>query len=307
MNTPTSLVVAIPAALLGALAFALTGVLQQRVTTSVHQRRALDPRLFWDLVRQPAWSLAILTNLFGLALQVLALHFAALIFVQPLLVSGLLFAVLISARLQHRPPDRVMIGGAVMAALGLAGFIVAARPQEGSGAGIHGRDVVYLVIGLGVAVGVALLLGWRTRGVSRAVALALGTGICYGVTAGLFKVLSDEFTQGLGAVFTNWTVYVVVVLGPMAFLLSQNAFQASPQVAPPLAVITTMDPLTGIAVGLLWLGESVRASAGAVTAEVLSLALMALGVYALAHRSPAVSQADSDRGPRSGAEAAATA
>ena len=286
--TGTVLLVAVPAAVVGAFAFALTGVLQQRTTAVVRRRSSLDPRLLWDLVRQPAWSLAIVSNLVGLGLQLVALRFAPLVLVQPVLVTGLLFATVLGARLAHRPPDRVMVGGSLLTVAGMVAFLVAARPVEGVGDVIAGWETAWLAVGLGGLLVVCLLLARRTSGIPRALVLALATGVLYGVTAGLFKVITGEFGGGLGAVLSDWPLWVVVVIGPVAFLLSQNAFQAGGSVSPPLAVTTTLDPLTGIAVGLLWLGESIRDSPGAVVGEVLGLAVMAGGIYALAHRAPAV-------------------
>ncbi len=293
MNPPqaTSLIIAIPAALVGAFSFAVTGVLQQRAAASVPQRRSLDPRLLVDLVRNPQWVFAILTTLLGLGLQVLALQFGPLILIQPLLVTGLLFAVSVSARLAHRRPDRIMLAGAGLTVAGLIVFLIAARPASSSHHTIGGRDAVWLIIGLGAGLAVSLLLGYLSSGAWRALALALGTGLLYGVTAGLLKLLGADFARGIATVVSDWPVYAVIVIGPMAFLLSQNAFQAGPSVAPPLAVITTADPLTGIAVGLLALGETIAVGVGPVLIEVLSLMAMAGGIYALAHRAPAVTAA----------------
>jgi len=76
----------------------------------------------------------------------------------------------------------------------------------------------------------------------------------------------------------------------MAFLLNQNAYQAEPIASPALAVITTVDPLVGIGIGLLWLGESINAAVWQVAVEVLFLAVMAGGVLALAYRAPQVTE-----------------
>lgn len=299
MSAPqTSLVIAVPAALVGAFSFALTGVLQQRAARDVPQRRSLDPRLLVDLVRNPQWVFAIVTTVVGLGLQVLALQFGPLILVQPLLVTGLLFAVVVSAVLAHRSPDRIVLSGALLTVTGLIVFLIAARPGDAQRGGVGGTNSLALVIGVGVAVAASLVLGYLTSGTSRALALALGTGLLYGVTAGLLKLLGADFADGIGTALRDWPLYVVIVIGPMAFLLSQNAFQAGSSVAPPLAVITTVDPLTGIAVGLLALGENISVGAVPVTVEVLSLLAMAAGIYALAHRSPAVASSDTATGGR---------
>lgn len=63
-------VIAVVAALGGAIAFAASSVIEQHVTHEVTERRALDPRLLLDLVREPAWVGSIGLNIAGLALQI---------------------------------------------------------------------------------------------------------------------------------------------------------------------------------------------------------------------------------------------
>lgn len=289
MSAATDLAIAAPAALLAALNFGATGALQHRATRQVPQQRALRPRMLIDLLHQPLWAGAIITNIFGIVLQVVALRFGPLLFVQPLLVSSLLFAVLTASALARERPDRVILLGVGLCAVGLAGFLVVARPAGGSGS-LDGGDFLPLAIALGVVVAVCLAGSNATSGMPRALYLALATGVLYGAIAGLIKVVAEQFAMGWTVPLTSWPLYVVCVVGPMAFLLNQNAYQAEPIASPALAVITTVDPLVGIGIGLLWLGEHITATPLAVVAEVVSLAVMAAGVLALAYRAPQVTE-----------------
>jgi hypothetical protein len=107
------------------------------------------------------------------------------------------------------------------------------------------------------------------------------------VTAAVAKVTIGAFASGgFLAGLTHWSLWALVVLGPLGFLLNQNAFHEGELVSPPLAVITVTDPLVGIGIGVLWLGESIGRSPGAVVGQVLGLAAMALGVWLVAHRAP---------------------
>jgi hypothetical protein len=130
-------------------------------------------------------------------------------------------------------------------------------------------------------------LALRTSGLERALSLALASGIVYGVTAAVAKVTIAEFQiRGLVGGLTHWSLWALVVLGPLGFLLNQNAFRESELVSPTLAVITVTDPLVGIGIGVLWLDETIWGTPGAVVGEVLGLAAMALGVWLVAHRAP---------------------
>ncbi len=289
MSSTTNLAIAAPAAVLAALSFGTTGALQHRATLEVPQRRALRPQMLVDLFRNPMWAGAIITNILGIVLQVVALRFGPLLFVQPLLVSALLFAVLAGSALARQRPDRTILFGVGLCALGLTGFLVVARPSGGSG-NLDGVDFLPLAIALTVVVAGCLVGSNRVRGMPRALYLALATGVLYGAIAGLIKVVVGETAMGLTAPLTNWPLYVVCIVGPMAFLLNQNAYQAEPIASPALAVITTVDPLVGIGIGLLWLGESINAAVWQVAVEVLFLAVMAGGVLALAYRAPQVTE-----------------
>ena len=115
------------------MSFGTTGALQHRATLEVPERRALRPQMLVDLFRNPMWAGAIVTNILGIVLQVVALRFGPLLFVQPLLVSALLFAVLAGSAPSKQWPDRTILLGVGLCALGLTGFLVVGRPSGGSG------------------------------------------------------------------------------------------------------------------------------------------------------------------------------
>ncbi len=287
MTDTTNLAIAAPAAILAALSFGTTGALQHRATRQVPERGALRFQILWDLAHNPLWAGAIVTNILGLVLQVVALRFGPLLFVQPLLVSALLFAVLAGAALERRRPDRVLLLGVALCVLGLSGFLVVAEPSGGSGQ-LDGGDFLPLAIALAVVVAGCLAGSTRSKGIPRALYLALATGVLYGAIAGLIKAVVGATAESWTAPLQDWPLYVVCIVGPMAFLLNQNAYQAEPTASPALAVITTVDPLVGIGIGLLWLGESINAAGWALALEVISLAVMTGGVLALAYRAPQV-------------------
>jgi hypothetical protein len=115
---------------------------------------------------------------------------------------------------------------------------------------------------------------------------ALATGICYGVTAGLVRSLSNRFADGFPELLHHWQLYAICVLGPFGVLLNQNTFQAGRLGSPALAIITTVDPLISIGVGLLWLDGTIAVGVAEVLGEIIALAVMALGIAVLATRAP---------------------
>ena len=285
MQASSILFVAVPAAVVGAASFGLASVLQHRATKLVETSRTLDPRLLVRLARRPVWILSIGTVIAGLALQVVALAFGPIVLVQPLLVTGVLFGAVFSALLAHRRVDRTIVLGALACVAGIAAFLLLARPGGGTGTIEAGADVLPLALALGGLVLVALIVAGRFGGPPRVLALATATGVLYGVTAGLIKVVTAQIrTGGIAEPFHHPVLYVVCVVGPVGFLLSQNTFQQGALVAPALAVITAVDPVVAIAVGVGWLGEQVTTTPAVLAGQAVAGAVAIAGIVVLAHR-----------------------
>jgi drug/metabolite transporter (DMT)-like permease len=282
--------IAIGAGLGAALVFGVSAVAEQRGTKKVAQRKALSPRIFLDLVRQPLWDISIGGILVGFALQVVALKYGALALVEPLLVCDLIFAAVINSYLRRRF-DPVLFGGVILCAAGIGGFLAIARPTGGRST-VSFDVVLPLAAGLAAAMVGCAELARRSRDV-RPLALALACGICYGVSAFLVKLLTAEFGGGLATVFTNWPIYALAVIAPAGFLLEQNAFQSGTLLAPVLSIITACDPIISIFLAWLWLDEKLSSSPAAIFGQVVTLGLMIFGIVVLAHHSPMVTrQAD---------------
>ena len=279
-------VTAVGAAVSASVTDGATSVLEQRSTKQVPaHRNALSVRLIFDLLHRPMWLIAIVLDVLGVVFQIVALHFGALALVQPILVCDLIFAVLIAAAVRHRRPDRVILAGAFCCAAGLAWFLAAARPQGGR-ATVALADAIPLGIGLAAVLAVCLALAWAGPRTIRPIMLALACGVAYGVTAFLFKLLSDGSAGGAAGLLRQWPLWAVVVVGPLGFLLNQSAFQAGTSIAPVLSVITAADPLVSIGIAHQWLRESIAGGPVNVTMEVAALVVMIAGIVALAHRAP---------------------
>ncbi|WP_213452311.1 DMT family transporter [Rhizomonospora bruguierae] len=283
-----SVVAGVPLAVASAGCFGSSGVLQYRATHQVPDRPAGQPALLTDLVRLPSWRWSIVLATAGFGFQVVALRLAPLSLIQPLLVTGVLWYVLLSARVYHRPPDRIIVTGTVLCLAGLTTFLVVADPSAGMRG--HHRPaaglVLFLVLGGMIVACLALsrVMGRKWRSLP----LSLAAGICYGLTAGFVRDLSPHLTQGPLAIARQWQTYTICGLGPLGVLLNQNSYQAGWIGAPALAVITVVDPLVSIIFGTVWLGESVRGGTWPIIGESLGLIILAGGVLLLALRAPHV-------------------
>jgi drug/metabolite transporter (DMT)-like permease len=264
-----------------ALMFGVASVADQHSTKLVKRRKALSPAIFLDLARQPLWVAAVSGTVLGFALQVLALKYGPLALVEPLLACGLIFAVLINSYLRKRF-DPILLAGVMFTAAGIAGFLIISNPSAGR-TSVGFFTVLPLGAGLAAALAGCLALARRTT-VYRPLALALACGICYGVSAFLVKLVISDVGAAIGALLTDWPIYALAIVGPLGFLLNENAFQSGTLLAPVLSIITVCDPVISVALGWLWLGERLSSTPAGIVGEVITLMLMAVGIVVIAHR-----------------------
>jgi hypothetical protein len=300
--------VAVLVAIAGAITFGASDVIEQRATHRVANRPPLDLRLFADLAVNRLWLIGITVDISASAMQAIALHFGPLALVQPILVLDLLFAVVITAVLGRRRPDRVVGAGVLCCTGGLVLFLAVSRPQSPP---VSVAPTILVPLGGGVAGLIALcLIAWRVSPRTfLPLATAFACGAIFGVTAFLLKEITQTIGLGFNPPSQQWPLYAFIVAEPIGFLLNQNAFQESSLIAPVLAIRTVTDPLVAIGIGLVWLNERIAGSPGAIAAEVVGLIVMSAGVVALAYRSPHVAARSSDspaEGQQRGAQAPGT-
>ncbi|MFC5995475.1 DMT family transporter [Pseudonocardia hispaniensis] len=282
MSTTVQLGVAVPAAVAGAAAIGLANAAQSTATHQVPHGNVLDPRLLWNLLRNRTWLVGIGATATGLGLQLLALGYGPLLLVQLLLVSALLFTTIFTAWLRGDGVERPVLVGATLCAVGLGGFLLLAQPRPAGVGPIADMPTTPAAVLLAGLVTVCLAFVRHRARRTRVLILALATGVLYGVTAGLMKLVSGQARVGLAEPLGHWAFYVALLTGVTGFLLSQNTFQAGRHVAPAVAVITIVDPLVAIGLGLVWFGESITLTPAALAGEMLAGTVIVAGVMILA-------------------------
>jgi hypothetical protein len=214
-----------------------------------------------------------------LGLHAVALAGGRLAVVQPLLVSGLLFALPVSMALEGRRPSAAESGWALALVGALAIFLLVAHPSGGSVS--TDTDVLALTTLAGSAAIVAASAWAFRRQRYRTVVLATGAGLGYGVAAALLKQTTAIAAGGAKAVVVGWPVYALIAVGAGAIALTQLAYRAGP-LAKSLPALTIADPTSSIVIGALVFRESLAHSAVAVTIEVAAFGVMGLGSTRLA-------------------------
>jgi drug/metabolite transporter (DMT)-like permease len=268
-------------AVLAAVFLAIGIVVRQRATMDVPQEHGVSSVMFLTLLRRPLWWGGTAAAVAGFVFQALALANGSLLLVQPILVSGLLFALPLSARLAHRRVTRGEWLWAMVLTAALAVFVVLANTRPGDYEASLTLSVLVAVI-CTAAVSACVLVATRTMGWKRAVLLAVAVGVLFGVVAVLTKLVMHLLThEGLRAVLTTPVLYLLVVIGVLATFLQQSAFHAgSLQTSVPTMLV--LEPVVAVVLGAVVLGEHLDVSRLdavliAISAVAMAAATIALG------------------------------
>jgi drug/metabolite transporter (DMT)-like permease len=249
-------------AVLAAVFLAIGIVVRQRATMDVPQEHGVSSVMFITLLRRPLWWGGTAAAVAGYVFQALALANGSLLLVQPILVSALLFALPLSARLAHRHVTRGEWAWAVLLTVSLAVFVLLARARPGNyEASVALSALVALICT--AAVTACVVVAIRTMGWRRAVLLAVAVGVLFGVVAVLTKLAMYLLThEGAGALLTTPVPYLLAVLGVIAVFLQQSAFHAgSLQTSVPTMLV--LEPVIAVVLGAVVLGEHLDVSRSA--------------------------------------------
>jgi drug/metabolite transporter (DMT)-like permease len=231
-------------------------------------------------LRNRLWIIGTVADIVGFALHAVALREGPLTLVQPLLVTGVVFALPLRGALEHRRPRRPELLWATVLAAGLALFLAVASPADGTVSPADPIPTIIAAVAIGVTILACWLAGRRMDGKVAAITLGAAAGLAFAAVAGLLKELADTFARGLGPLFTSWPVYGLIVVGVVGLLLNQLAYQAAP-LRVSLPVITTVDPIAGLVIGVAVFDEHFRTSVPALLGEGVGLALIVMAAVAL--------------------------
>lgn len=281
-------------ALSGAFSNALATVLQRKAALSVPRSDKLRARLMLDLLRHPVWLAGIVAVIAAAVCQAVALATGPLTVVQPLFVLELPLTLVIAAVLLHGRMSR--LGWVAVAAVvaGLAVVLVAASPVGNRTHASMDRWVPALAVCSVVIVALVVTALRRPEGRGRAACFGLATAVAYAMTAALMKTSMHTLDDGgVTAFLTTWQTYGFAVFGGTALFLLENAMQAGPLVASQPA-ITLGDASMSLALGLTVYEEYVR-TGWWLLPQLLGVALIAVGVFALSRMSLARALTGEDR------------
>ena len=279
------MLIAVVAALLAGCSFAVGSVLQQSAAREAPTDESLSWRLLVDLAHRKRWLVGIGSDAVSFALQALALAFGPIALVQPLAVTGLLFAIPLAVRWRGRRLGPREWTGTVAVAGGLALFLGAASPSEGHPQTTVARWLLILV-GVGALMGLGVGAGLVAQGPIRPTFYAVGAGAAFGLLAALTKTSTWLLGQGATTFFTSWQPYGMAGVALAGAIVQQSAFQAGPLPAS-VPVMDAMEPAIAVCIGVFAFNESVDTSIGGLALQALGILLLLWGIVSL-DRSPVV-------------------
>jgi drug/metabolite transporter (DMT)-like permease len=232
------------------------------------------------------WLAGIAADGLGLIAQAVALADGRLAVVQPLLVTSLVFALPLGARLSGQRVRPLDAAAAVVVGVAVAAFIIVADPSGGRPNAPLDR---WLIAGAACAVLCAppAVLGRRGPARRRAALLGLAAGITFALSAALIKAVVDALSGGVLHVLGGWELYALIAVGYVSMTLNQLALDTG-ALAPAIAAGATLDPIVSVLLGVTVLREDLDASAGrmVVLAAVLAAAVAGSVVLARAEARP---------------------
>ncbi len=276
-------------ALLAARCAAIGIVVRQLATLHVPADEGMSPSMFTSLLRNPLWWAGTGTAVLGYVFQAGALSLGSLLLVQPLLVSSLLFALPISARVARDRVTRAEWGWAMLLTAGLAAFILVGKPRQG---GSEPTTTSWIMVGAGcLVVIIGCIAGAaRTLGARRAVLLAIAVGVMFGTVALLTKLCTHRVeVDGLSALLATPAPYLLIAVAVVGTVLQQSAFHAGAlQTSVPTMLV--LEPIVAVLLGILVLGEQLTVHGPAILVLPVAIAAMVAGTVALARDTAALDE-----------------
>ena len=260
--------------------YALSNVLELLEAEKIPDEFAMKPGLIMRLIRRPRWLAGLACDFGGFICHAAALGLATVVFVEPILATGILMSLFIGSAFVHRPVHRSDWIAAVVLSGGLALFLYEVKPTGGLQIAEAERWLVVGPIVVGAVV-VCMAVGRALTGPRRAAFLGVAAGISFGVSALLTKALVHYLGDGIFDWIPHWEPYALAVSAIGGVIVAQSALQTG-ALGASVGATEAMSVISGAGLGLVLLDEKVGAhGAVEITAVVVSIGAVLGGIAKL--------------------------
>jgi drug/metabolite transporter (DMT)-like permease len=276
------MVMAVVAAIASACGFAVSTSLQHRAASGAPSRARGAVALVRYLAGQRSWLLGLSIGALSFCLHALALNLGPIALVQPIMVSGIVFAVVVRAALERTRPTATELSAVSVTAVGLSVFLAMSEPALSDSEPKPDRAAMLVLGGL-LVVGVVAVIsrGWPLR--LRAAALGIAAGLTFGLTAGLVKLITSELGDAVLGLGTVAAVLALAVSGFIGVALNQQAYRLAPLSAS-MPVLNVVSVGLAVVFGAVVFDERPALGVGSVAGQVSGLVLIGLGLWIIAAR-----------------------
>lgn len=252
---------------------------------------ALGGSGFMRLLTNPRWVFGLLLLGAGTALNVVALTLGTLTVVQPIGAIALVITTIVNSREEGLRLNRATVVSIVACVGGSAMFVLMAVNvvRENTHVTIDQELTVVLLLAVVVAFFGTVLALFRRH--LKSFFYIMGSGMLFGFVAVLTRIISKQIFDPNGLFLLNVQWYSVVAIaaaGGLGSWFVQSAYASGP---PDLVIagLTVVDPIVGVAIGIIILGELRDNVPPVVAISMAGAALVAIvGVIALSRHHPDV-------------------
>ncbi|MBW4033251.1 MAG: DMT family transporter [Acidobacteria bacterium] len=297
----------IPVALIGAVFLAIGSQLQQHGVETVESRGATSARVglrlreLVALARRPSWLLGTLLLGLAIVLQLFSLYLAPLTVVQPLGAVALIVTVFLNARVTKKRLNSASVRAVLLCVIGVGAFVTLAAMTTTT-VPIQDTQLAVVVVVLTVVLATVGIVFAVLRKTLPRLFYVIAAGVLFGFVATLAKVLITRIQSivrnGFHLVFADWLTIACFVGLIAAALLGSYFVQTAYSTGSPSVVVaglTVVDPLVGVTIGIVVLGEAGTAPWWVSIVFILTGAVAVLGVYRLSrqtHGQPSLTESD---------------
>lgn len=278
----TSSTAAVSLALAAALGFAFSTSIQHVAAGSVPTSVSNPLYVLLNLLRSPRWIAGSSIGLASWFLHAVALHYGTLSLVQPIILLGVVLAVVVRAGLDRSLPGRNELIGVVVTVVSLIAVVSQADTERTDSPPAAGTMIAVAAVGVLIAAVVTTMANSLPRRGVAAFFLGMTAGMLFGITACLMKIVGSVVADdGAANVLWHWSSWVLLGCAVFAMSLNQRAYQLS-RLSHSTPVVNVTSVLLSIILGAALFGESLSTAPSAIALQIIGLVGIGWGLYRIA-------------------------